>query len=91
MTRAIPRLAAVTSYEPHPITRSVSLNLLPGVRPFEIVASPGALRPVPVLTSSRDSYTRPVEPVGSGMTSLVSAKRPDALPLAGARALGATT
>jgi hypothetical protein len=83
-----PEMVAVTSYEPHPITRSVSLTLFPGVRPFEIVAPPGALRPVPVLTSSRDSYTRPVEPVESGM-SLVSAKRPDALPRAGARVFGA--
>jgi hypothetical protein len=86
-----PEMVAVTSYEPHPITRSVSLTLFPGVRPFEIVAPPGALRPVPVLTSSRDSYTRPVEPVESGMTSLVSAKRRDAVPLAGARVFGAAT
>ena len=57
-----PEMVAVMGYDPHPITRSVSLTFYPGVRPLTLTAPSGDLRVVPLLTSSRDSYVRPLEP-----------------------------
>ena len=54
---------AVTGYDPHPVTRSVSLTFYPGIRPLTMLPPAGDLRVVPLLLSSRDSYTRPVKPV----------------------------
>jgi len=60
-----PEIVAVTGYDPHPITRSVSLTFYPGIRPLTMLPPAGDLRVTPLLLSSRDSYTRPVKPVGS--------------------------
>jgi hypothetical protein len=60
-----PEIVAVTGYDPHPVTRSVSLTFYPGIRPLTMLPPAGDLRVTPLLLSSRDSYTRPVKPVGS--------------------------
>ena len=60
-----PEMVAVTGYDPHPVTRSVSLTFYPGIRPLTMLPPAGDLRVTPLLLSSRDSYTRPVKPVGS--------------------------
>jgi gliding motility-associatede transport system auxiliary component len=58
-------MVAVTGYPPHPITRTVSLTFFPGIRPLSLTEpAPGLVR-APLIESSRDSYTRPVEPAGT--------------------------
>jgi hypothetical protein len=83
-----PQIVAVTGYESHPITRSTSLTLYPGVRPLSIAAVPDSLRITPLLSSSRDSYTRPVEPVAMASRSLTSVDAAAAAPQVGPRVLG---
>ncbi|HEX2892287.1 GldG family protein [Vineibacter terrae] len=85
-----PELVAVTGYDRHPVTRSVSLTLYPGVRPLRIVGPPDGVRVVPLLTSSRDSYTRPVQPVGTRVAGRPPAETDAAAapPVAGPRILG---
>ena len=86
-----PEMVAVTGYDPHPITRSVSLTFYPGVRPLSLVTPSGDIRVTPLLSSSRDSYTREVEPVASrapdGALALASTNT-GAPPAAGPRVLG---
>jgi hypothetical protein len=80
---------AVTGYDPHPITRTTSLTLYPGIRPLSIVSPPEGLRVVSLLASSRDSYTRPVEPAGSRAAAPPATKVDTAAPpVAGPRTLG---
>jgi hypothetical protein len=57
-----PEMVAVTGYDPHPVTRRVSLTFYPGIRPLSILPATGDLRVVALLQSSRDSYTRKVQP-----------------------------
>ncbi len=57
-------MVAVTSYEQSPITGNLSMTFFAGVRPLVAVASAAGLTVVPLLASSRDSYTRVVQPVG---------------------------
>jgi hypothetical protein len=85
-----PEIVAVTGYDPHPITRSVSLTFFPGVRPLSIVDPPGTVRAIPLLKSSRDSYARPVEAAGMNLDkpSLATARKSERPPVAGPRVLG---
>lgn len=85
-----PELVAVTGYDRHPITRSISLTLYPGVRPLSIVTPSEGLQVAPLLTSSRDSYSRPVEPAGRRVAGQPPAGTETAAapPLAGPRVLG---
>jgi hypothetical protein len=93
---ADPEMVAVTGYDPHPITRAVSLTFYPGVRPLSLVKPSGDVRATPLLMSSRDSYTRDVEPVASrapngapaGPLALASSKAATAPPAVGPRVLG---
>lgn len=56
-------MVAVTSYEPNPITKNLSMTFFPGIRPVILAQpSPGVVV-APLFSSSRDSYTRPVQPV----------------------------
>ena len=55
-----PEMVAVTGYDPHPITRTVSLTFYPGIRPLTLSEPAGDVRATPLLMSSRDSYTRDV-------------------------------
>jgi hypothetical protein len=58
-------MVAVTGYPPHPITRTVSLTFFPGIRPLTLTEpAPGLVR-APLIESSRDSYTRSVQPAGT--------------------------
>ena len=56
-----PEMVAVTGYDPHPVTRQVSLTFYPGIRPLSMLPPTGDLRAVSLLQSSRDSYTRKVQ------------------------------
>jgi hypothetical protein len=57
-----PEMVAVTGYDPHPVTRRLSLTFYPGIRPLSILQATGDLRVIALLQSSRDSYTRKVQP-----------------------------
>jgi hypothetical protein len=59
-----PEMVAVTGYDRHPVTRSLSLTLYPGIRPLSLLTPQAGLQVVPLLTSSRDSYTRSVAMAG---------------------------
>ena len=61
--QADPEMVAVTGYESHPITRTISLTFFPGVRPLTLTQPASGVLTTPILQSSRDSYARPVEPV----------------------------
>jgi hypothetical protein len=56
-----PEMVAVTGYEPHPITRTISLTFFPGIRPLTLTQPTSGVSTTPILLSSRDSYARPVQ------------------------------
>jgi hypothetical protein len=60
-----PEMVAVTGYDPHPITRRVSLTFFPGIRPLTLTEPAPGITSTPLLRSSRDSYARPVEPANT--------------------------
>jgi gliding motility-associatede transport system auxiliary component len=60
-----PEMVAVTGYEPHPITRTISLTFFPGIRPLTLTQPASGVVTAPLLQSSRDSYARPVEPANT--------------------------
>jgi ABC-type uncharacterized transport system involved in gliding motility auxiliary subunit len=53
-------MVAVTGYDPHPITRTLSLTFFPGIRPLTLTQPAPGVEVTPILQSSRDSYARPV-------------------------------
>lgn len=53
-------MVAVTGYDPHPITRTLSLTFFPGIRPLGLTRPAAGVEVTPILQSSRDSYARPV-------------------------------
>jgi gliding motility-associatede transport system auxiliary component len=69
-----PEMVAVTTYEPHPITRNVSFTFYPGVRPLELMQPAAGIKIVPLVSSSADSHTTPV--------AAVAERQPEAAPLA---------
>lgn len=62
-------MVAVTGYEEHAITRTVSLTFFPGVRPITLTTPAPGVSVTPLMRSSRDSYTRPVSSVESRVVS----------------------
>jgi ABC-type uncharacterized transport system involved in gliding motility auxiliary subunit len=85
-----PEMVAVTGYDRHPVTRSLSLTLYPGIRPLVLAPPRAGLEVVPLLASSRDSYTRPVvtaerRVAGPPPAAAQTAATP---PIAGSRVLG---
>lgn len=84
-------MVAVTGYERHPVTRSISLTFFPGIRPLTLREPAAGVTASPLLTSSRDSYSRPVEPAETRRVELAQASGPAGpppLPTIGARVLG---
>ena len=57
-------MVAVTSYEPGPITRHLSMTFFAGIQPLVPVAAAPGVASTPLFSSSRDSYTRAVQPAG---------------------------
>ena len=55
-------MVAVTGYDPHPITRTLSLTFFPGIRPLTLTRPAPGVEVTPILQSSSDSYARPVSP-----------------------------
>jgi hypothetical protein len=66
-------MVAVTGYDPHPITRTLSLTFFPGVRPLSLTQPAAGVEVTPILQSSRDSYARPVAPAEARTTEGSSA------------------
>jgi hypothetical protein len=58
-----PEMVAVTAYDKHPITRNVSFTFYPGVRPLTLTQAGENLRATALISSSNESYTKPVTPV----------------------------
>ena len=56
-------MVAITSYGQNPITRNLSMTFYPGIRPLVSVQPAQGVTVAPLFSSSRDSYTRPVQPV----------------------------
>src|SRR5262245_50120586 len=54
---------AVPVYEPHPITDRIALTFYSGVRPITLLPPPPGVRVTPLFASSKESYTRAVQPV----------------------------
>ena len=66
-------MVAVTGYDPHPITRTLSLTFFPGIRPLTLTKPAADVEVTPILQSSRDSYARPVAPAEARTTEGSSA------------------
>ncbi|MGI9523316.1 MAG: GldG family protein [Hyphomicrobiaceae bacterium] len=62
-----PEMVAVTGYDKHAITRSVSLTFYPGMRPLVLSQPVAGVRTVPLIRSSDGSYTQAVLPAGRRM------------------------
>ena len=56
---------AIPVYEAHPITSRVALTFFPGIRPVKILPTLPGVVVAPLFKSSKESYTRPVAPVGA--------------------------
>lgn len=56
-------MVAAASYHRNPITDHLSMTFYPGIRPLIPVQPAQGVSVVPLFSSSRDSYTRPVQPV----------------------------
>jgi gliding motility-associatede transport system auxiliary component len=65
-----PEMVAVSGLEPHPITTNVSLTFFPGARALELLLTASGITAVPLIRSSKASYTRPVEPVETRQVGL---------------------
>jgi hypothetical protein len=64
-----PEMVAVSGLEPHPITKNVSLTFFPGARALELIPIAANITTVPLILSSKASYTRVVEPVEARQVS----------------------
>ncbi|MFO1083252.1 MAG: GldG family protein [Reyranellaceae bacterium] len=73
-------MVAVTGYDPHPITRTLSLTFFPGIRPLTLTRPAAGVEVTPILLSSRDSYTRPVAPAEARSAEGSSASQAPAAP-----------
>jgi hypothetical protein len=58
-------MVAVAAYEPHPISRNISMTFYPGIRPLVAVSPAPGVNVAPLLKSSRDSYVRSVQPAAA--------------------------
>jgi hypothetical protein len=69
-----PEMVAVGGYDPHPITKPLSMTFFPGVRPLMPLQPAAGIQPTGLLASSRDSYARSVPPVESRQIRLQAAQ-----------------
>jgi gliding motility-associatede transport system auxiliary component len=76
-----PEMVAVTGYEPHAITRTVSLTFFPGIRPLTLTEPASGVVATPILKSSRDSYARPVQPADARAIETSAAGRATGEPI----------
>ncbi len=70
-------MVAVTSYASSPLTRNLSMSFFPGARPLAERPPAAGLTRIPLFSSSRDSYVRPVETVPGAGSPPPSAEEPD--------------
>jgi hypothetical protein len=73
-------MVAVTGYDPHPITRTLSLTFFPGIRPLALTQPASGVEVMPILQSSRDSYTRPVQSADARTVESSAAPAPQVAP-----------
>jgi ABC-type uncharacterized transport system involved in gliding motility auxiliary subunit len=64
-----PEMVAVGGLEPHAITKNVSLTFFPGIRALELISTSASVTTIPLIFSSKASYTRPVDPVATRLLS----------------------
>lgn len=69
-------MVAVTGYDPHPVTRTLSMTFFPGIRPLTLTKPAAGVAVTPLLQSSRDSYARPVAPAEARATESTPAPAP---------------
>ena len=81
-------MVAVTGYDPHPITRTLSLTFFPGIRPLTLTQPAPGVAVTPILQSSRDSYARPVPPAERARPRVPPPLRPPRLQTVRPRVLG---
>jgi len=55
-----PEFVAVPSYTRHPITEDIALTFFPGARPLYVGTPPASITLFPLVGSSKDSTTRPL-------------------------------
>ena len=86
-----PELVAVAGYDRHAVTRSLSLTIYPGIRPLSLATPSPGVQVVPLLASSRDSYTRAVATAEHRVAAAAPADKPAAVtpPVPALRVLGA--
>ena len=58
-----PEMVAVTGYDQNPITKNVSFTFYPGARAMRLVEPAPGIRVAPLISSSDESYLKPVAPV----------------------------
>ena len=80
-------MVAVTAYEPNPMTRNISMTFFPGIRPLVPVQPAHGIKLAPLFSSSRDSYTRPVQPVAVREVGASSSAAPSRTDQPGPRVL----
>src|SRR5262249_29572414 len=73
-----PEVVAVPVYEPHVITQGLSLTFFPGIRALKLAPPPPGITSSPLLRSSPESYTRPVEAVSDRQPGSEATGRPQA-------------
>lgn len=65
-------MVAITGYDPHPVTKPLSMTFFPGVRPLHLLPPAPGITVTPLLVSSRDSYTRDVSSSAPGAAPVVA-------------------
>lgn len=68
-------MVAITGYSPNPVTQNVSMTFFPGVRPLDLVTPAVGIRTTSLFESSRDSYTRSIQPVQSAGAAMRGEKQ----------------
>ena len=58
-----PEMVAVTGYDKNPITKDVSFTFYPGARAMELQKPADGIRVAPLISSSNESYLKPVAAV----------------------------
>lgn len=70
-----PEMVAVTGYDPHPVTRSVSLTFFPGARPLQLKQPENGLKLTPIVISGRESTTQVVESTQARQVAAAAARQ----------------
>lgn len=75
-----PEMVAVTAYSPHPITKNISFTFYPGIRSLELLPTASEIKPVALMSSSSDSYSKQVAAVQQRQVSAAASDPPAEAP-----------